>query len=191
MNLERRHSIRTRLYRISYVQIEPDNGAIVVDLSGDGLSFQAAAPVHHRAQVHFWFSSPVRGRLAACGEVEWIDETKKRGGLRFLHLAEDTRQYVRELLVRPECPAEPQLDSTPTLAFTKAMKKLTPIRADRPSSLGQSVPSILPAPINARELAMSSQYDEPAPSPLNNLKQAAHWVWKEPIPRCNAGAEPI
>jgi hypothetical protein len=131
MDSERRHSIRTQLNQILYISIEPNNGAIVMDLSEDGLSFQAAAPVHHRGQLHFCFSSPIKGRFKVCGELEWTDETQKRGGLRFIQLTKDVKQHVHELLARSERPAEPQLVSAKTT--NNAWESATFPRQDEPA----------------------------------------------------------
>jgi hypothetical protein len=131
MNPERRHSIRRRLYRISYMQIEPRNGAIVIDLSQEGLSFQAVAAVHDSQQVHFWLSSPITGRFKVCGELAWTDETRKRGGLRFLDLTKVARQYVRELLAQPAVPAELHLDSAREVVLQKATKRFIDVTADQ------------------------------------------------------------
>jgi hypothetical protein len=159
MNPERRHSIRRRLYRISYMQIEPGNGAIVIDLSQEGLSFQAVAAVHDSQQVHFWLSSPITGRFKVCGELAWTDETRKRGGLRFLDLTKVARQYVRELLAQPAVPAELQLEPTREVVLQKATKKT----ADQPCSHGQSARVPL-GEISIRGLTKSPRHDEPVAS---------------------------
>src|SRR5215471_13052524 len=109
MTTERRRSLRKRLDRISYIELEPGNGGVIVDLSDEGLSFQAVAPVQNRG-VRFSFVSGRVLRLKAGGELQWSDQTRKRGGLRFVELTNDARQYVRSLLSPYAEPLRPEPD---------------------------------------------------------------------------------
>lgn len=161
MDSERRHSIRIGLCRISYIRIEPDSGAIVLDLSEDGVGFQAVAPVHRSEQVRFWFSSPIKGRFKVCGELAWTDETRKRGGLRFLGLTKDARQYVRELLAQAAVPAERRLDCMPAIASARVIEKFTGSTGGPSRSQPQTMVTIPSTVINARELATSPQSTPP------------------------------
>src|SRR5512135_1307918 len=145
MNPERRHQPRTRLDRISYIQIEPDNGGIIIDLSEGGLSFQAVAPAHHMDQLRIRFSSPVKGHINAYGELKWTDETKRRGGLMFLQLSEDAQQYIQELLAPPVRPTEQDQDSTPAeTATTETTNKFTRLIAEQRRYTGRNARSIPP-----------------------------------------------
>jgi TonB family protein len=178
MNSERRRSIRTQLDRILYIRIEPNNGAVVMGLSEDGLSFQAVAPVYPYGQVHLWFSSATKGRLKVCGELEWIDETKKRGGLSFLQPTEDVRQYVRELLAQSATATEHQLTSTPGVASTKITNKWSRMTAGQARSPAQSAPGIFPEVINNSTTV--PRHDEPAPSQFDMLPRSSLYELREP-----------
>src|SRR5579862_9854961 len=81
--LERRANPRTRLQRLAYIRVEPDNGAIVVDATSEGIRFYSVAPLHQNGNVQFSFSLSGNRRVEATARLVWADETKKSGGLEF------------------------------------------------------------------------------------------------------------
>lgn len=85
---------RTNLECLAYINFEPGNGGIVLNLSEEGLCFHTVAPVPIDTNVSFWFSEAGR-RIAAEGLVVWADYTGKTGGLRFNHLSPEARQQIR------------------------------------------------------------------------------------------------
>ena len=95
---ERRGKVRTKVGEICYIQIGPNNGGVVLDISEEGLSFQAAGPVQETGQVLFSFLSFLRGRVDAAGEIIWKSTDKKSGGLRFMELSAAAQECVGELI---------------------------------------------------------------------------------------------
>ena len=93
---ERRHSPRTVLTNLAYIHLEPDSGAIVLNVSEGGLGFHAVAPVRQTGIVRFWCSMKPDERVEASGEVAWTDESKKTGGLRFTHLSDGAREQIQK-----------------------------------------------------------------------------------------------
>src|ERR1700681_2591138 len=108
MALERRHHRRIKSTKLCCIQIEPDNGGVVLNLSEDGISFQAMAPIHV-GRMRFWFLCPPKGRIEAAGDLSWTDETNRVGGLRFVEITEDVREHVSDQLAG----MIPQPDSLP------------------------------------------------------------------------------
>ena len=78
---ERRNSPRIALKNLAYVNLEPDNGGILIDVSEGGICFRSAVPVPQSSTVHFSFSLDSH-RIEASGRLAWTDTTRKRGGLR-------------------------------------------------------------------------------------------------------------
>ena len=123
--LERRRHERMKV-KLCCIQIEPDNGGVVLNLSEDGLSFQAMAPIH-AGWMRFWFLCPHNGRIEASGDLSWTDGTNRVGGLRFVDVTEDVREHVRGRLAEftpqpdafPEAGdvADPSLDEEPISTF--------------------------------------------------------------------------
>ena len=94
MNSERRQNPRTKVAALAYINFEPNNGGIVLNVSEGGLCFHAVTPLQLDGTLRFWFSAEGR-RVEANGELAWTDETRKAGGLRFGILPAEVRDQVR------------------------------------------------------------------------------------------------
>lgn len=92
---ERRLSVRKMPEHLAYLSLPPNNGGIVVDVSEGGLAFRAIAPVQVDGPIHFRFAIDSATRIKAVGELAWIDETGKNGGLRFTQLPDGVREQIR------------------------------------------------------------------------------------------------
>jgi hypothetical protein len=121
---ERRHVPRTKLDKLAYIHIEPNNGGIVLNVSGDGLAFHSMAPVEKNGPVHFSLKEQNR-RIDVCGELIWTDEIQKIGGLRFTTLTNEAREQVDSWISQPETAAEEQAGSTLGAAFLRVFPSLS------------------------------------------------------------------
>jgi len=100
---DRRRTPRTNLASLAYINFEPDNGGIVLNVSEEGLCFHAVAPVQRSATLPFSLSA--NGNcVEAVGLIAWTDEHRKIGGLRFDHLAPDARRQIRNLVLESSRP---------------------------------------------------------------------------------------
>src|SRR5262249_39673394 len=97
---ERRHVPRVTLEKLAYIHIEPENGGIVLNVSGDGLGFHSMAPVEKNGQLRFSLKEQNR-RIDVCGELIWTDEVQKIGGLRFTTLTNEARQQIEDWMTQP------------------------------------------------------------------------------------------
>jgi hypothetical protein len=97
--LDRRQTPRTTMARHAYINIEPNNGGIVLNVSDGGLCFHSFDPVPPNGTIRFWFSDNNQ-RIEAAGAVTWTDETQK-GGLRFIDLPADARAKIRNWMSQP------------------------------------------------------------------------------------------
>ncbi len=107
---------------LAYVNLDPDNGGVILDISEGGLCFQSTAPVKRTETIRFWFSYRGQERIEsgrglgpeeeihtrgvsrlieARSELAWTDSTMKRGGLRFTSLSETARQQIRDWVRQP------------------------------------------------------------------------------------------
>jgi PilZ domain/SPOR domain len=121
MRMERRRSPRMKVSGLAYVNLDPDNGGVILDISEGGLCFQSTAPVKRTETIRFWFSyrglrvehsqglSPEGERqlrgvsrlIEVRSELAWTDETLKRGGLRFTNLSDAARTQIRDWIRQP------------------------------------------------------------------------------------------
>ena len=91
-----RRSPRTVLENLAYIHMEPDSGAIVLNVSEGGLGFHAVGPVLQTGAIRLWFSLNSNERVEAAGELAWTDASRKTGGLRFTYLSEGAQEQVRK-----------------------------------------------------------------------------------------------
>jgi len=101
---ERRNSPRIALKNLAYVNLEPDNGGILIDVSEGGICFRSAVPVPQSSTVHFSFSLDSH-RIEASGRLAWTDTTRKRGGLRFTEVSSEAQSAISDWISRHELPA--------------------------------------------------------------------------------------
>jgi hypothetical protein len=99
---DRRQSPRITMERHAYINIEPNNGGIVLNVSSGGLCFHSFDPVKRNGTIRFWFSDQNQ-RIEADGELAWMDETQK-GGLRFAALPPEAREQIRNWMSHPAMP---------------------------------------------------------------------------------------
>lgn len=101
---ERRCRYRRPLHTLAYVNLGPENGGILRDVSDQGASLhtvlplQAGAPVHLRCDLFYPGSTPSRVRLEADGQVVWADKSGP-AGVRFTSLAPAARRQLNEWIL--------------------------------------------------------------------------------------------
>ncbi len=121
MRTERRRAPRMKVNGLAYVNLDPDNGGIILDISEGGLCFQSTAPVKRTETIRFWFSyrglrvesgqgpagdrgtqtSGVSRLIEVRSELAWTDDTFRRGGLRFTNLSDKAREQIRDWIRQP------------------------------------------------------------------------------------------
>ena len=112
---ERRRFIRQRVRSLAYVDVVPNNGGIVLNLSENGLALQAVNPFDE-TRVSLRIQPPKsRRRIEASAEITWISDSKREAGLQFLGLAEDARSEIAEWVV-----AETDIGGRPPLNDSRA-----------------------------------------------------------------------
>jgi hypothetical protein len=110
--------------RHAYINIEPNNGGIVLNVSEGGLCFHSFDPVPHNETIRFWFSHQNQ-RIEADAALAWTDETQK-GGLRFATLPEEARERIRSWMSHPTASV-----SAEASALAGPATRLFPIPKDR------------------------------------------------------------
>src|SRR5215831_14584207 len=116
MMTERRHGPRMRVNGAAYVNLDPNNGGIILNISEGGLSFESTAPIERTETIRLWFSyssrrietevdqewksqedtSRVSRFIEVGSELVWRDDTLKTGGIRFTNLSDKTRREIRD-----------------------------------------------------------------------------------------------
>jgi hypothetical protein len=151
MRTERRQTPRMTVKELAYVNLEPNNGGIILNISEGGLGFHSATPIHQAATIRFWFSQrnnrfETNGRLpgtdeaqtrsgSRCIEVEstlaWTDEAQRRGGLRFTNLPSNARKEIRDWISQHAMPVAVDEKSAPSLASSRESPPLNTSRRNK------------------------------------------------------------
>jgi TonB family protein len=83
--LERRLRVRQRVDAIVYLDIGADNGGIVLNLSEEGLRFQAVGPLDKQTELSLRIKLPgSRTRIDVTARIAWLSDSKRQAGVRFL-----------------------------------------------------------------------------------------------------------
>jgi hypothetical protein len=110
MESERRQTKRTTPEELSYIRFEPEGGGIVLNASEKGLAFHAAAPVWLSGKIRFCVSSNPEHRIELVGEIAWLGDAKKSGGLRLIEASAESSDQIREWLTAAIGSRRQQLD---------------------------------------------------------------------------------
>ena len=116
MRTERRHGPRMTVNGTAYVNLDPDNGGTILNISEGGLSFESRAPIERTETIRLWFSysrrrietdvhqewksqehtSRVSRSIQVASELVWRDDARKRGGIKFTNPSDETRREIRD-----------------------------------------------------------------------------------------------
>jgi SPOR domain/PilZ domain len=154
-NINRRQTTRLPVEGLAYVNLEPDNGGVVLNISEGGLCFRSSNPVQQTATIRFWFSGrscriTADGRLAwadepqkkvgsrfieAESELAWTDSTRKLGGLRFINLPSGAREEIRDWITEHATLAAAGKKSAPAFPNTRGSSLVSASRQDTNTAL--------------------------------------------------------
>jgi hypothetical protein len=178
---ERRRSPRTVLTDLAYIHLEPDSGAIVLNISEEGLGFHAVAPVNQSGVIRFWFSMRPDERVQASGEVVWTDESKKTGGLRFTSLSEGAREQIQKWMGQVAATPQPSAakSSAPQEAAFEYLPKLNSAPPAVPWDVRQERPEDAPESARAYFDLTASQMDVERQSGTHTIPSL---FWQSPTP---------
>jgi len=119
---ERRARARTPVAPPIYVNVNNLNGGLVFNISEDGLALTAATSLASDATVTMRILLPdSKGWVEASGKIAWTGESEKEAGVRFVNLAEETRERIRSWIAaeiaqgapQPEQEILPRVDEEP------------------------------------------------------------------------------
>jgi hypothetical protein len=94
-NLERRQSPRKRFENLLYVEVEPGNGGMVLNLSENGFGFRAVKRVRPKTEVKFSFNLDEKRRVEGRGRLEWSDKEGRVAGVQFTDVSDEFLSEMR------------------------------------------------------------------------------------------------
>ncbi len=95
----RRNSSRHRIDTLVYADFGPGNGGFPINLSNDGMAFQGIQPLEKGQVICVKFKLPATTEVVEIsGQVVWLNELGKGGGLQFTEVTEESRQAIQKWL---------------------------------------------------------------------------------------------
>ena len=140
---ERRGATRKRVEgSLSLVDLGPENGGLMLDLSEGGLALQTVFPVSAESAVPIRFELPETNiSIHATAAVAWV-KNSKQVGLRFTEIPANAQQQIRQWLT-----GGPKFQD----AFTESLPDSTLVYSDAPEAE--------PEPLSAWEAEKTVRYD--------------------------------
>jgi TonB family protein len=91
----RRRSARQKIETLVYADFGPGNGGFPINVSEGGMAFQGIQPLEKGQVIRIRFKLPsTSDTLETTGQVAWLNELGKGGGLQFIDLPEEARPPI-------------------------------------------------------------------------------------------------
>src|SRR5579871_5247459 len=176
---ELRRRDRTRLADVIYINFVGDNGGILLDLCSDGMGFQAAEPIAGQREVQFRLSTPGLEKTEIAGEIIWLDEARKRGGIKFREVPSVVRDAIAQITETGQAIAEGIRQESESVPVRAASNAVDPVDSPKPPRSQTPPPSAKPpasASIGILGLNNPRSIAEPSREPSNFLRDM-HQQW--------------
>jgi TonB family protein len=190
-SLERRLHARQRLSAIVYLDIGAGNGGIVLNLSDEGLGFQAVGPLGKQKELSLRIKLPsTQSRVEVAAEIAWVSDSNRQAGVRFVDAHSEGRVQIQEWirsLAPPPAPPEESPKQEEAAAETvlkqesirEPEKKEEPIPVSEiasPEPIRERVPGLAEVEardviLNPQDVVLNPQEDAPVPRKLEQLTQ--------------------
>src|SRR4029077_332524 len=97
LTTERRQNPRHPVRPTEYIEIGNSNGGIILDISEGGMAVASAQALVGNQTLLFRFQLPRSLEIIeTSGQINWIGETKKRAGVRFVDLPPAAREQIHK-----------------------------------------------------------------------------------------------
>jgi Gram-negative bacterial TonB protein C-terminal/PilZ domain len=183
LTTERRQSPRHPVRPTEYIEIGDNNGGIILNISEGGMAVASAQALVGNQTLLFRFQLPRSNEtIETSGEINWIGETKKRAGVRFVDLPLAARDQIRKW-IDSQTSGHANGDQKPNGSAVSSPSPKIPQEFPRREFVHQEVPHQKttiahnpPKSLNPFSSLLSSPLDEPEideAEPDNEEKTAA------------------
>src|ERR1700674_1245012 len=98
-DVHKRRAARQRIETLAYADLGPDNGGFSINVSEMGMAFQGIQPLEKHEVICIKFKLPGMNEVVETkGQVIWLNDLGKGGGLEFIDLAEESRLLINHWL---------------------------------------------------------------------------------------------
>ena len=98
MQTERRSAPRQGLNSLVYLDLEPDNGGILLNLSESGMQISVANRLITSGEVRFTLCLQATEVIRGTGRIAWLSPSGRSAGVHFLSLPGSARAEIRQWL---------------------------------------------------------------------------------------------
>jgi len=120
---ERRLHARQRIDTLVYLDIGADNGGIVLNLSDEGLRFQAVGPLDKQSELRLRIKIPgSKTRIDVTAQIAWLSDSKRQAGVRFLDVQPGGSIQIQEWIRSQASPRAPGEESSKQIGELTASK---------------------------------------------------------------------
>src|SRR5215470_6294821 len=98
MEVTQKSFARKKPDQLVYLELGSGNGGMLLSVSEDGFRFRAVSPLRPNGLMPFAFSFDGTRRLQGIGEVEWLEDDGKSGGMRFVEVSPEFRSSLETWL---------------------------------------------------------------------------------------------
>jgi len=98
MEVTQKQFARKKPDQLVYLELGSGNGGMLLSISEDGFRFRAVSALRPNGLMPFAFSFDGNRRLQGIGEVEWLEDDGKSGGMRFVEVSPDFRSELDQWL---------------------------------------------------------------------------------------------
>ena len=103
--------------QLVYIELGSDNGGMMLGICEQGLTYRAMSPLKADGPVNFTFALDGNTRLQGTGEIVWLEEGGKTGGLKFTAVSPQFRESLREWLASESTPKAVGREVNPAVAL--------------------------------------------------------------------------
>lgn len=146
-------SLRKRIETLTYVDLGPGNGGMLIDVGAGGIAFQGIKPLETGELLLIVFKLPtINDLIRVTGQVVWLNDSGKGGGLQFVELPQTAGRLIKEW-VGPQSTSHDHAEKVPVFS-----------RADE-TNQSESSPAL---PMMAKRGRSSSKANGSVPEPLHD-----------------------
>jgi len=116
MEVSQKSFSRKKPDQLVYLELGSGNGGMLLSISEDGFRFRAVSALRPNGLMPFAFSFDGSHRLQGIGEVEWLEDDGKSGGMRCVEVSPDSRSALGQWLALDSRHAHSSREVTPTAA---------------------------------------------------------------------------
>lgn len=108
---DRRAHPRVAIRSVAYIDLDDDNGGLILNVSEGGIGVQSAEMIVGERFSRIRFRLPKSENwIEAAGKLVWLGKSRKEAGIQFLDLSDDARQQIQTWIYsatfRPGIPIE-------------------------------------------------------------------------------------